>query len=152
MHDEDNDGSFPDESPVEVRSPRFEAEEQGGRERWPWLPGSIVDSAARTNGTCASRSASWPCCATGGARRAAPPAVASAIPAASATARAPAPARIQPRGRDAAGGEPVSGDRLIRSRRRPWSRVAAFAAVVSSSHIYGWAGHGQDRTAARCCR
>ncbi len=33
MHDEDNDGKFPDESPVEVRYPRT----------WPWLPGSIVE-------------------------------------------------------------------------------------------------------------
>ena len=43
MHDEDNDGKFPDESPVEVRYPRSEQEEQGDRERWPWLPGTIVE-------------------------------------------------------------------------------------------------------------
>jgi hypothetical protein len=42
MHDEDNDGRFPDESPVEVRYPRSKQEENGDRERWPWLPGSIV--------------------------------------------------------------------------------------------------------------
>ncbi len=35
MHDEDNDGRFPDESPVEVRYPRSKQEEQGDRERWP---------------------------------------------------------------------------------------------------------------------
>jgi hypothetical protein len=43
MHDEDNDGGFPDESPVEVRYPRSKQEERGGRERWPWLPGTIVE-------------------------------------------------------------------------------------------------------------
>ena len=43
MHDEDNDGKFPGESPVEVRCPRSKQEEQGGRERWPWLPGIIVE-------------------------------------------------------------------------------------------------------------
>jgi len=30
MHDEDNDGRFPDEGPVEVRYPRSKQEEQGG--------------------------------------------------------------------------------------------------------------------------
>ena len=43
MHDEDNDGKFPDESPVEVRYPRSQQEEHGDRERWPWLPGTIVE-------------------------------------------------------------------------------------------------------------
>jgi hypothetical protein len=43
MHDQDNDGRFPDQSPVEVRYPRSKQEEQGDRERWPWLPGSIVE-------------------------------------------------------------------------------------------------------------
>ncbi len=43
MHDEDNDGRFPDESPVEVRYPRSKQEEHGDRERWPWLPGTIVE-------------------------------------------------------------------------------------------------------------
>jgi hypothetical protein len=43
MHDEDNDGRFPDESPVEVRYPRSKQEEQDERERWPWLPGTIVE-------------------------------------------------------------------------------------------------------------
>ena len=42
MHDEDNDGGFPDESPVEVRYPRSKQEERGDRSKWPWLPGSIV--------------------------------------------------------------------------------------------------------------
>ena len=41
--DEDNDGKFPDESPVEVRYPRSKQEEQVGRDTWPWLPGSIVE-------------------------------------------------------------------------------------------------------------
>jgi len=40
MHD--NDGKFPDESPVEIRYPRSKQEEQGDREQWPWLPGTIV--------------------------------------------------------------------------------------------------------------
>jgi hypothetical protein len=43
MDDQDNDGRFPDESPVEVRYPRSKQEEQGDRERWPWLPGTIVE-------------------------------------------------------------------------------------------------------------
>ena len=43
MHDEDNDGRFPDESPAEVRYPRSKQEEHGDRERWPWLPGTIVE-------------------------------------------------------------------------------------------------------------
>ena len=38
--DEDNDGKFPDESPVEVRYPRSKREEQADRDTWPWLPGS----------------------------------------------------------------------------------------------------------------
>jgi hypothetical protein len=42
-YDEDNDGRFPDESPVEVRYPRSKQEEQGDREQWPWLPGAIVE-------------------------------------------------------------------------------------------------------------
>jgi len=41
--DEDNDGRFPDESPVEVRYPRDRREEQGDRSMWPWLPGTIVE-------------------------------------------------------------------------------------------------------------
>ena len=41
--DEDNDGKFPDESPVEVRYPRSKQEEQADRDTWPWLPGSIVE-------------------------------------------------------------------------------------------------------------
>ena len=40
--DEDNDGKFPDESPVEVRYPRSKREEQDDREQWLWLPGTIV--------------------------------------------------------------------------------------------------------------
>jgi hypothetical protein len=41
--DEDNDGRFPDDSPVEVRYPRSKPEERGDRAAWPWLPGSIVE-------------------------------------------------------------------------------------------------------------
>jgi hypothetical protein len=41
--DEDNDGRFPDDSPVEVRYPRSEQEKDGDRSAWPWLPGSIVE-------------------------------------------------------------------------------------------------------------
>jgi hypothetical protein len=41
--DEDNDGKFPDESPVEVRYPRSKQEEQTDRGTWPWLPGTIVE-------------------------------------------------------------------------------------------------------------
>ncbi len=40
--DKDNDGRYPDESPVEVRYPRSKQEEHGDREQWPWLPGTIV--------------------------------------------------------------------------------------------------------------
>jgi hypothetical protein len=42
--DENNDGKFPDESPVEVRYPRSKQEEQADRDTWPWLPGSIVET------------------------------------------------------------------------------------------------------------
>ena len=46
MHeDEDNDGRFPDESPVEIRYPRSKQEERGDRSRWPWLAGSILERA-----------------------------------------------------------------------------------------------------------
>ena len=41
--DEDNDGRFPDESPVEVRYSRSRQEEQGDRSRWPWLPDPILE-------------------------------------------------------------------------------------------------------------
>ena len=51
--DEVNDSKFPDESPIEVRYPRSKQEEQADRDTWPWLPGSIVEQCARTNGTCA---------------------------------------------------------------------------------------------------
>ena len=44
--DEDNDGRFPDGSPVEVRYPRSKEEEQGDRSRWAWLPGSIIEQGA----------------------------------------------------------------------------------------------------------
>jgi hypothetical protein len=44
--DEDNDGRYPDESPVEVRYPRSKQEEQSDCplcEQWPWLPGTFVE-------------------------------------------------------------------------------------------------------------
>jgi hypothetical protein len=41
--DQDNDGRFPDDSPVEIRYPRTMREEQGDRSAWPWLPGSILE-------------------------------------------------------------------------------------------------------------
>jgi hypothetical protein len=41
--DEDNDGKFPDESPIEVRYPLSKQEERGNREQWLWLPGTIVE-------------------------------------------------------------------------------------------------------------
>ena len=86
--DEDNDGRFPDETPVEVRYPRSKQEEQSVREQWPWLPGTIVEnSAARRNGMCASRSARWPSCATADGHRAARPAVIPTTRAVSGTAR-----------------------------------------------------------------
>ena len=40
--DEDNDGRFPDDSPVLVRYPRNRQAELGDRAEWPWLPGSIL--------------------------------------------------------------------------------------------------------------
>lgn len=43
MHDHDNDGRFPDETPVEIRYPRSKQEEQGDREAWPWLPGTVLE-------------------------------------------------------------------------------------------------------------
>ena len=54
--DEDNDGKFPDESPVDVRYLRSKQEEQTDREQWPWLlldePLPVrLDSCAR----CATR-------------------------------------------------------------------------------------------------
>ncbi len=40
---DDNDGSFPDDSPVEIRYPRSRQEEHGDRSAWPWPPVSIVE-------------------------------------------------------------------------------------------------------------
>ncbi len=80
--DEDNDGRFPDDSPVEIRYPRSKQEENGDRSAWPWLPGSILDQCGpdewyvcvevrelavladgrkATRGT-ASRNLYYPCC------------------------------------------------------------------------------------------
>lgn len=61
-------------------------------------------------------------------------------------------ARIEwPSGGDAARSGPVSGDRVIRfATATVVCAVAAFAAVVSYSHMYGLGRtHGQDGTAAR---
>jgi hypothetical protein len=41
MSDYDNDGRFPEDSPVAVCYPRSKQEERGDRSRWPWLPGWI---------------------------------------------------------------------------------------------------------------
>ena len=88
-YDEDNDGRYPDESPVEVRYPRSKQEEQGDREQWPWLPGTIVeqrgpeewyvcvevrelavlrDGRRAPRGT-ASRNLCYPCCFRDGSER-----------------------------------------------------------------------------------
>jgi hypothetical protein len=45
--DEDNDGKFPDESPVEVRYSRSKQEERADRGTWPWLPGSVVEQCGK---------------------------------------------------------------------------------------------------------
>ena len=63
--DEDNDGKFPDESPVEVRYPSSKQEEHGDRERWPWLPGTIVEQCGPDEwyvcgGQGAGRAGGWP--------------------------------------------------------------------------------------------
>jgi len=41
--DEDNDGRFPNDSPVEIRYPRSRQEEHGDRSAWPWLPATILE-------------------------------------------------------------------------------------------------------------
>ncbi len=38
----DNDGWFPDDSPVLVKYPRTPAQMGGDRADWPWVPGWIV--------------------------------------------------------------------------------------------------------------
>ena len=53
MHDEGNDGKFPDESPVEVCYPRSKQKEQADRDTWLWLPGSIVGRRGSACGTSA---------------------------------------------------------------------------------------------------
>ena len=68
-----NYSKFPDNSPVEVRYPRTRQQEQGDRSAWPWLPGSILSQYGPDEWyVCASRSVSWPCCATAGGHRAGP--------------------------------------------------------------------------------
>jgi hypothetical protein len=34
----DNDGRFPDDSPVETRFPLISEQDKGDRDTWPWLP------------------------------------------------------------------------------------------------------------------
>ncbi len=106
---------------------------------------------------CASRSANWRCCATADARRAAPPAVTSTIPAVSTILLFPRqlgdPATILIEWLSVGNtpwGEPVNGDRVIRFATAAVAcAVTAFAAVVSYSHIYGLGrAHGRDGTAA----
>ena len=87
MHDEDNDGKFPDESPVEVRYPRSKQEEQGDRERWPWLPGTIVEQCGPDEWYVCIEVRELAVLRDGRRRRAGRPAVTSAIPAVSGTAR-----------------------------------------------------------------
>jgi hypothetical protein len=38
----DNDGRFPDETPVMVRYPLTGEQDKGDRKDWPWLPGTIL--------------------------------------------------------------------------------------------------------------
>ncbi|OJF10216.1 hypothetical protein [Couchioplanes caeruleus] len=38
----ENDGSFPDESAVEVRYPLTDEQCNGDRDTWPWVPGYIL--------------------------------------------------------------------------------------------------------------
>lgn len=42
MDDSDNDGRYPDDSPVLTRYPGPDRAASADREAWPWLPGSIV--------------------------------------------------------------------------------------------------------------
>ena len=37
--------TFAEDDPVLVRFPRDKAEEQGSREAWPWLPGTVLEQA-----------------------------------------------------------------------------------------------------------
>jgi hypothetical protein len=74
MHDfdDDNDGRFPDGSPVAVRYPRSKQEEQADRGTWPWLPGSIVEQCGPDEWYVCIEAASWPSCATAAHRTARP--------------------------------------------------------------------------------
>jgi hypothetical protein len=38
----DNDGRFPDETPVLVKCPLTVEQENGDRKDWPWLPGKLA--------------------------------------------------------------------------------------------------------------
>jgi hypothetical protein len=42
MKSSDNDGRFPDDSPVETRFPLTQEQHDGGRSAWPWLPGTVI--------------------------------------------------------------------------------------------------------------
>lgn len=39
---ENNDGRFPEDVPVLVRYPLTAVQEQGGRDTWPWVPGTVL--------------------------------------------------------------------------------------------------------------
>ena len=151
--DEDNDGRFPDETPVEVRYPRNRGEELGDRSGWPWLPGSIIDQCGpdewyvcvevrelavlrdgrRAPRRTASRNLYYPCCF-----------------------RDSTEIRRRSAGKAAAPGTRVTGRPSERGQGDPLRdccrglAVAGFAAVVSYSHIYALGRvHGQDGAAAR---
>ena len=143
--------AVPRREPVEVRYPRSKQEEKGDRAAWSWLPGSILeqcgpdewyvcvqvpelailrDGRKPPRGT-PSRKLYYPCCF-----------------------RDSSEIRRHRTGAAREAGGPVSGDRLIRvATAAVVCAVAAFAAVVSYSHIYGLGrAHGQDGRRPGCCR
>ena len=153
MHDEDNDGRFPDDSPVEVRYPRSKQEEQGARELWPWLPGTIVERCGPNEWYVCIEVASLPCCA-GGEHRAVPPRGTCTTRVVTVTARRSDRGQLvlPPQARRAR----WAGERRPADPRTtaPWCGVvcamAAFAAVVAYSHIYSPGhAHAQDGTVTR---
>ena len=62
-YDEDNDGGYPDESPVEVAIPAASRKSRATASSGRGYQGGLSNSAAPRNGTSASRSGSWPSCA-----------------------------------------------------------------------------------------
>jgi hypothetical protein len=86
--DENNDGKFPDESPVEVRYPRSKQEEQADRDTWPWLPDPIpVEQCGPDEWYVCVEVRELAVLPTAGGHRAVRPVVTSTTPAASGTAR-----------------------------------------------------------------